>query len=194
MLSKSAILAAMKRGEIKIHPFHENQLGPNGYDLHLGGKMLVMDCEAVRKDGLIELLDVTRDISDFYEEILPRKGYFTLYPNNLYLGVTMEYTQSFGYVPQMEGKSSLGRMGIEGHVCAGLGDDGFCGHWTLEIRVMRPVAIPLGCPIGQLVWHPVVYEGEKPEYGGYRKTGSYNNSSPEPGIPNLWKKPHQFLG
>ena len=82
-------------------------------------------------------------------------------------------------------------MGIETHVCAGMGDVGFCGYWTLEIRVTVPTILYPGMPIGQLVWYNV----DGATDSDYSQTGSYNNVRGEakPGIPNLWKKQHQFL-
>lgn len=182
ILTKSAIQREMQRGNIVITPFYENQLGPNSYDLHLGRNLYFSAGP----------FDVKADVSERYAlEKIPDDGKWLL-PGILYLGVTVEYTETHGFVPVMEGKSSLGRMGTESHICAGMGDNGFCGHWTLEIRVMAPTLVYPGMPIGQLVYHTI--EGE--EGLSYRETGSYNghqSDNPMPVLPNLWKKPHQFI-
>jgi dCTP deaminase len=64
-----------------------------------------------------------------------------LVPNKLYLGVTKEYTETHRHVPFLEGKSSIGRLGIDIHATAGKGDIGFCYTWTLEISVQQAVKI-----------------------------------------------------
>jgi dCTP deaminase len=65
----------------------------------------------------------------------------------------------------IEGKSSLGRLGISAHVCAGFGDLGFAGHFVLEIVVVQPTKIYPNMKIGQIAWHtteglPKLYEGK----------------------------------
>ena len=55
--------------------------------------------------------------------------------DQFYLGVTEEYTETHKHVPFLEGKSSIGRLGIDIHATAGKGDVGFCNTWTLEISV-----------------------------------------------------------
>ena len=56
------------------------------------------------------------------------------------------------HVPFLEGKSSIGRLGIDIHATAGKGDIGFCNTWTLEISVKKPVRVYAGMPIGQLIY------------------------------------------
>ena len=62
---------------------------------------------------------------------IPESGY-VLQPNTLYLGRTNEYTRTDGYIPMLEGRSSVGRLGVFIHVTAGFGDVGFAGYWTLK--------------------------------------------------------------
>jgi len=185
ILTKSAIQNAMEAGQIVISPFHEIALTPNGYDLHLGKNMLMLQ---PGRD-----VDVRTDLTNKYREVhLEPDGSIRLEPGRLYLGVTQEYTATLNHLPIMEGKSSLARMGISVHCCAGFGDVGFCGHWTLEITVTNPTTLIPGMPIGQLVYHTI--EGDAGV--GYNKTGSYNNTgseNPMPGIPNMHKKTEQFI-
>ena len=61
---------------------------------------------------------------------IPEDG-LLLEPQKLYLGRTIEYTATEGYVPMLEGRSSIGRLGLFVHVTAGFGDIGFKGFWTL---------------------------------------------------------------
>ena len=78
-----------------------------------------------------------------------------LLPSRTYLGVTLEYTETHQHVPFLEGKSSVGRLGIDIHATAGKGDVGFCNHWTLEISVAQPVRVYHGMPIAQLIYFEV---------------------------------------
>jgi len=185
ILTKSAIQNAMEAGQIVISPFHEIALTPNGYDLHLGKNMLML------QPG--RTVDVRQDVSSKYVPVYPEPdGSLRLEPGRTYLGVTHEYTATYAHLPILEGKSSCARMGISIHLTAGFGDVGFCGHWTLEITVTNPTPLIPGMPIGQLVYHTI--EGESGVT--YSDVGSYNNAgsdSPMPGIPNMFKKLKQFI-
>ncbi len=78
-----------------------------------------------------------------------------LTPNQLYLGRTVERTETHNYVPMIEGRSSIGRLGLFVHVTAGFGDVGFCGYWTLEMFAVQPVKIYPGVPICQIFFHEI---------------------------------------
>jgi len=69
-----------------------------------------------------------------------------------YLGSTVEYTETRKLFPYIDGKSSIGRNFILNHHTAGRGDDGFCGQWTLEIRVLYPTLVMTGMRIGQIYY------------------------------------------
>ena len=191
ILSKTEIQARILSGEIEISPYDEKYLNPNGYDLHLGPKILYPDLyPAHAKESLdsSNIWDSKREINYRDETIHPLFGNIFL-PGILYLASTMEYTASHNTVPVFEGKSSIGRMGIDVHICAGFGDVGFCGHWTLEIRVMYPTRLYAGMPIGQLVWHEVKGETEQ----NYKQMGSYSGQSGEPNPTRLWNNFEQKL-
>ena len=187
ILTKSAIQNAMEAGQIVISPFHEIALTPNGYDLHLGKNMLMLQ---PGRD-----VDVRTDLTSKYREVhLEPDGSLRLEPGRTYLGVTHEYTETHAYLPILEGKSSCARMGISIHLTAGFGDVGFCGHWTLEITVTNSTTLIPGMPIGQLVYHTIADPGATMD--SYGDVGSYNNAdsdSPMPGIPNMHKKTEQFI-
>ncbi len=147
ILSDKRILEEIAKGNILIEPYNRKYLGTNSYDVHLG-KYLAKYVDQV--------LDAKKHnkISDFE---IPEEGYI-LQPGVLYLGVTLEYTETHAHVPFLEGKSSTGRLGIDIHATAGKGDVGFCNAWTLEISCTLPVKIYAGMPIGQLIYFSV--EGE----------------------------------
>lgn len=142
MLTGNEIKLQVAAGRIVIQPFYEENIGPNSYDVHLSDELLVYT-EAV--------LDPKKD--NRYREIkIPHEG-LVLLPGRVYLGSTVEHTESQFHIPMYEGRSSLGRLGLESHKTAGFGDIGFKGNWTLELSVVQPVRIYPGMRIGQLYWH-----------------------------------------
>jgi dCTP deaminase len=153
ILSDTRILKAMRDGEIVIRPFRAKCLGSNSYDVHLGPYL------STYRDGA---LDARR--SNVVDEIRIPKAGFVLVPGQLYLGVTEEYTETHRYVPFLEGKSSVGRLGVDIHSTAGKGDVGFCNYWTLEMSVKLPVRVYGGMPIGQLIYFEVAGDVAHP-YG-----------------------------
>ena len=144
ILSDAKIREEMRRGRIVIRPYRSSCLGTNSYDVHLGPYL------AVYRDGA---LDASRP-NPVEEFRIPKAGY-VLVPNQLYLAVTEEYTETHGFVPFLEGKSSLGRLGIDIHATAGKGDEGFCNYWTLEMSVKLPVRVYAGMPVGQLIYFEI---------------------------------------
>jgi dCTP deaminase len=144
--------------EIVIEPFSEKQLNPNSYNLKLHNELLVYD---------EEVLDMKKQ-NKVKSIVIPEEG-LILDPGKLYLGRTVEYTETDKYVPMLEGRSSVGRLGLFIHVTAGFGDVGFKGYWTLEIFCVEPIKIYPGVEICQIYYHSV--EGEYDQYcsGKYQK-------------------------
>ncbi len=100
-----------------------------------------------------------------------------LEPNRLYLGRTAERTETRNLVPMIEGRSSIGRLGLFVHVTAGFGDVGFCGFWTLEMFAVQPVKIYPNVPICQIFYHTII--GEITEY---RSDKYQNNHDIQPSL------------
>lgn len=167
ILSDKEILNEIKKRNIVIKPFDRKSLGSNSYDVHLGEWL------AVYKD---EVLDAKKHNRVNYFRI-PKEGHI-LHPTKLYLGVTQEYTETFEFVPFLEGKSSVGRLGIDIHATAGKGDVGFKNKWTLEISVKQPVKIYAGMPIGQLIYFKV--EGEVLTPYDKKPSAKYNRKASKP--------------
>lgn len=86
-----------------------------------------------------------------FEFEIPDRG-FCLDPQILYIGRTVEKTFSNKFIPMINGRSSGGRLGIDIHKCAGFGDIGFNGTWTLEIACVHPVRIYPNMEIAQICW------------------------------------------
>lgn len=144
---------------IFIEPFNEQQLNPNSYNLRLHDEMLVYD------DLELDM----RHPPTSRRLMIPPEG-LVLQPNRLYLGRTLERTQTHNFVPMLEGRSSIGRLGLFVHVTAGFGDAGFCGFWTLEMFAIHPIRIYAGVEIAQIFYHTI--SGDVSEYS----SGKYQNN------------------
>lgn len=194
MLSGKRILQEIKRGNIEIAPFDEKMLGPNSYNLHLADELIVYDCAyqfyetnifngGVFMANSYQPLDMKKDNPHHVIKI-PKQG-LLLQPGRLYLGRTVERTRTDGFVPCIDGRSSVGRLGICTHATAGFGDNGFRGYWTFEIFCVQPVRIYAGVEIGQIYFDkldeadedgyghevsPIVYGG------GVDRNGKYQNN------------------
>ncbi|HTF81524.1 MAG TPA: dCTP deaminase [Cytophagales bacterium] len=174
ILTDIQILEEISKGTIKIEPFEKASLGTNSYDVHLSKhlatyKNRVLDA---RHHNEIEHFEITKE------------G-FVLQPNTLYLGATMEYTETHAHVPFLEGKSSVGRLGIDIHATAGKGDVGFCNYWTLEISVSQPVRVYEGMPIGQLIYFDV--KGNIENLYNKKASAKYNVRTEKPVESMMWK-------
>ena len=136
---------------IKIDPYDERQLNPNSYNVRLHDELLVYDETE---------LDMRR-LPKYSRHNIPPEG-LVLKPNRLYLGRTVERTETRNFVPMLEGRSSVGRLGLFVHITAGFGDAGFCGFWTLEMFAVHPIRVYAGVEIAQVFYHTV--EGDVTEY------------------------------
>ena len=150
----------VKNGRIVIDPYKEEDVGPNSVDLHLGPFLITYKSH---------VLDVKGN-NDINEIIIPKEGY-ELNPGRLYLGSTWEAAGSDFYVPSIDGKSSVARLGIVVHKTASTGSVGFKQNWTLEIGVEQPVRVYAGMPIAQIAFENAVTPPRKPYKGNYVNQG-----------------------
>lgn len=141
MLTANEILRQMKKGNIGIEPFDRKCLNPNSYNVHLSSKLKVYNHNAV--------LDLKKKNTCYNEIIIPEEG-FILLPNTLYIGATKEVISSDKFISAIDGRSSIGRLGIQIHLTAGFGDVGFHGTYTLEITAVQPVRIYPDIQIAQV--------------------------------------------
>lgn len=155
ILSGKEIIAQQGIG-LTIAPFDERRVNPNSYNLTLHNQLTVYTCE---------VLDALRSNETETFEI-PEDG-FVLEPGKLYLGRTREYTETRDFVPVIEGRSSIGRLGVNIHSTAGFGDIGFCGYWTLELSCVQPVVIYPYIRICQISYHRICGD-YKPYSGKYQ--------------------------
>ena len=177
ILTHHDLQKCLASGKIKVDPLIPGSVGTNSIDVHLGKWLMwyenhVLDPAKEPKTHLIEI---------------PENGQL-IYPNQLYLAATLEYTETLEHIPVMEGKSSVGRLGLHVHVCAGFGDLGFKGHWTLEMQAVQPIRIYRGMPIGQIAYYVPSSLLEQ----DYQDRGSYTEISDKPVASKLWKKAGQW--
>ena len=147
-------------GDIIIEPFCPDQLNPNSYNLRLHHELLVYT------DPVLDMKQPpgTANLT------IPEDG-LVLEKGHLYLGRTCEHTTTNNLVPMLEGRSSIGRLGLFIHVTAGFGDVGFSGYWTLEMFCIQPIKIYPGVEICQIFYHTI--EGEHQDYS----SGKYQGNS-----------------
>jgi dCTP deaminase len=153
-------------GDIIIDPFNDSQLGPNSYNLRLHRELIVYDEKTLDMKKKHRLKNI----------IIPQEG-LVLQPGRLYLGRSIEYTKTDNVVPMIEGRSSIGRLGIFIHITAGFGDVGFSGYWTLEMFCVQPVRIYPGVEICQIFYHTIVGE-----YDRYISDKYQNNTGVQPSL------------
>ncbi len=169
ILSGPEIKRQVGLGRIVITPYDERQLNQVSYDVRLGSEIVeVMENDSdtqvpyqFRTPCLNPKLP-TRVRGPSKE--MPTGEMVLLRPGRLYLGHTVERIRTDHYVPTIDGKSSIGRLGVFIHVTAGYGEPGFDGQWTLEIVVTLPTILYPGMRIGQMRF--TTLEGEVELYRG----------------------------
>ena len=186
IFTDKTILDSINKGEIVVQPFIHANLGTNSIDLTLAPHLVTY---INAEDYIAETYHLGRrsfQISDnVYKSVHATDGYFIdskannetrkfeipeegfiLQPGQLYIASTNEYTETWNAVPKLEGRSSLGRLGLFIHVTAGYGDVGFCGQWTLELVATIPLRIYPNMKICQISYHGI---SEKPNIGYDKK-------------------------
>lgn len=143
ILSGSEIDSRMGH-DLDISPYDRSRLNPNSYNLSLHNELLVYE----------EVILDVKFPNRFRRITIPEEG-LILNPNQIYLGRTVEYTRTDNHVPMIEGRSSLGRLGLFVHATCGFGNVGFCGYWTLEMCAVQPIRIYPYIPICQIFYHDI---------------------------------------
>lgn len=165
MLSGEEILNQIEEGNIIIEPFNAKQVNPNSYNVTLGKELIIymdpiLDCKKENRFKTIQI---------------PEEGY-TLLPGNLYLASTNEYTETYNFIPQISGRSSIGRVGLSVHISAGFGNNGYKGKWTLTMSCSVPVKVYPKMEIGQIYYFPIVGPKEELYQGKYDKKDGIHTS------------------
>ena len=165
MLASDEILAEIAKGNIVIKPFDETKLNPNSYNLTLANEILVytediLDCKKKNPTKKIKITD---------------EGYI-LSPGKLYLGSSVEYTESNIHIPHISGRASVGKVGLSTHVSSGIGSAGYKGHWTFSITCIRPIKIYPKMRIAQIYFFPVIGDCPNKYAGKYINNEKINTS------------------
>ncbi len=148
VLSDHTIREEIERERILIEPFEPNLIQPSSVDLRVDSSYRVFN------NSRYPFIDVRQPMEDLTTLVEPDEGEpFILHPGEFVLGQTLEkVTLPNDLVARLEGKSSLGRLGLLIHSTAGFVDAGFSGNLTLELSNVAnlPITIYHGMPIGQL--------------------------------------------
>ena len=160
MILSGLEIASRMGKDIEIDPYEPAQLNPNSYNLRLHNELLVYDAA---------VLDMKHE-NKASKLTIPATG-LQLNPGRLYLGRTLEKTRTDTLVPMLEGRSSIGRLGMFVHITAGFGDVGFNGYWTLEIFVVQPLIIYPGVEVCLIYFHHI--DGDYATY----QSGKYQNNN-----------------
>jgi dCTP deaminase len=174
VLSDRDIRAAIESGDVGIRPYDPRDLQPSSVDLHLDRRFRVfrnnryafIDVRAPQPD-LTELLSVEDDEP------------FILHPGEFVLGQTLEWVElADDLVARLEGRSSLGRLGLLIHSTAGYVDPGWKGNLTLELSNVAnlPIALYYGMSIGQISFFRMSSAAERP-YGSPELGSKYQGQA-----------------
>ncbi|MFY9305180.1 MAG: dCTP deaminase [Rhodoluna sp.] len=170
LMSDRDIRASIEAGQIGLEPLEMGLLQPSSFDVRLDRFFRLFDNHkypyidpSEQQDDLTRLIEVAPDEA------------FILHPGEFVLGSTYEFvTLPNDIAARLEGKSSLGRLGLLTHSTAGFVDPGFKGHVTLELSNTATLPIKLwpGMKIGQLCFFKLSSESEFP-YGSDKYSSRY---------------------
>lgn len=150
-LSDRDILTEIKSGRLVIKPFKMDHLQPSSVDLLLGYEFKIF--RNTRKP----FLDIKEPVYDYMEDLkIAKHDRIILHPGEFILGSSIEYIKiPNDLIGRLDGKSSLGRLGLVIHATAGFFDPGFEGQATYEISNLSnmPIAIYGGIKIAQMSFH-----------------------------------------
>jgi dCTP deaminase len=175
VLSDGTIRRLVAEGRVRIEPFDDAMVQPASIDLRLGSSFRVFHNHRI---GAIDLADPPKNLTEHV--VIDDGDSFVIHPGEFVLGTTQEYVElPDDIVSRIEGKSSLGRLGLIVHATAGFVDPGFKGMLTLEITNLTRVPIILwpGKPIAQLSFMALDRPAERPY--GHPDLGSHYHGQVE---------------
>lgn len=153
------------KGKPMISPFRDEQVEPASYDVRLGYRFRVFERDTTTHIDLANPTDITKEV------LISEGGAFTLHPGEFVLAETYERVCiPHDLVARIEGKSSIGRLGLLVHVTAGYIDPGFEGKITLEMYGLHPLPLLLRPEmlVAQLSFHRLLSPPKKPYQGRYQ--------------------------
>lgn len=183
ILSDKDIKSALKSGRITIKPLFKNSIQPASVDVHLDNQFLVFDV------AQHTCIDVKKPVDNLMKKIfIDKEGSFIIHPGEFVLGNTYEKIGvADDMVGRLEGKSSLGRLGLIIHATAGYLDPGNNLKLTLELSNIGklPIKLYYKMPIAQMSFTPLSSHAEIP-YGDKRINSKYYGAE-EPQASMMYK-------
>ena len=174
VLSDRTIREEIAAGRIVVDPLGKNSIQPASVDVHLDNTFLVF------RNSRLPYIDVRKDLKDLTEKVQIKEDVpFILDPGEFVLGSTLEQIElPDDLVARVEGKSSLGRLGLLIHSTAGYVDPGFKGHLTLELSNVAnlPITLYYKMKIGQLSYLRLTTPADHP-YGSPILGSKYQGQS-----------------
>ena len=174
VLSDRSIKEELARGRIVIEPLDQGCIQPASVDVHLDRKLLVF------RNSRRPYIDVRENMDELTEMVeVDEEAPFILHPGEFALGSTTEHVElPDDLVARLEGKSSLGRMGLVIHSTAGYVDPGWKGHLTLELSNMArlPITLYRGMRIGQISFERLTTPADR-LYGSEGLDSKYQGQS-----------------
>jgi dCTP deaminase len=178
ILSDRTLREEIAAGRIIIEPLDETCIQPSSIDVKVGNLFRVF------RNHTAGLIDVKQDLEDLTELVtIGEDGVFMLHPGEFVLGTTLERVGvPNNLVARIEGKSSLGRLGLLIHSTAGFIDAGFDGHITLELSNVAslPITIYPGMKIGQISFVQMTTPADNPYGSGARGSKYQGQRGPTP--------------
>lgn len=169
ILSDTSIIHAVAQSRLGIEPFNPDRVQPASYDITLASKVVLF--------YRIEEISLKQENQDHTYTIQMDENGWLLCPNQFILAESVEYFEFPNDIAgRLEGRSSLGRLGLVLHVTAGFFDPGFCGTATLEMTNLNnsPIRIFPGLRVGQMSFFKLDTKCNKP-YGHPTRDSKYTN-------------------
>ncbi len=174
VLSDRDIRDAIEHGRVRLDPYDPTSIQPSSVDLHLDREFRVF------RNNRYPYIDVRQPQPDLTELVSVKDDEpFILHPGEFVLGQTLEWVElPDDLVARLEGKSSLGRLGLLIHSTAGYVDPGWRGNLTLELSDVAnlPIALYYGMKIGQISFFRMSSVVERP-YGSRELGSKYQGQS-----------------
>jgi dCTP deaminase len=183
ILSDRSLREAIAAGRLVIDPLDDDAIQPSSIDVRLDNRFRVF---YTARHPYIDVKQPMEDLTELVE-VKPDKA-FILHPGEFVLGSTLEQVGiPADLAARLEGKSSLGRLGLMTHSTAGFLDPGFVGHVTLELSNVAnlPITLYPGMRIGQIAVFQLTTEAERP-YGS-RGVGSKYQGQRGPTPSRYWE-------
>ena len=178
LLSDKSIREAVEARRIVVDPWDEGMLQPASVDLRLGGKLRVF------RSSSLPYIDVMQEAPDLTEPVeIDEVNPFYLHPGEFVLGMILEYVElPTDIAARLDGKSSLGRLGLLVHSTAGWVDPGWKGHLTLELSNVAglPITLYHGMKVSQISFLQLTTPAERPYGSGPLDSKYQGQSGPTP--------------